>query len=76
MRYFKMLLLALAALAAPVLVTAADTGTDRSDRSSGSTSGYRAGEDWNDWAARQGWWGRGSNDNRHMVEPGEGADYY
>jgi hypothetical protein len=47
------------------LATAGHAGImpkERHEDVSSNTSDYRPGEDWNDFAVRQGWWGRGRSD--------------
>jgi hypothetical protein len=65
------------------LATAAGAGAapaERHEDASSSTSEYRAGEDWNDFAVRQGWWGRGRSDKVAPApvspggEPARGGD--
>lgn len=46
------------------LSTAARADNALPDRQGGTnvyTADYRSGEDWNDFAARKGWWGRGDS---------------
>ncbi len=59
--FFKIgwVLLAVLAASAASAVEMGSPGTNDKDRGAYGAAGYRAGEDWNDFAARQHWWGRG-----------------